>query len=171
MAGAEKTGVAWARPNLFERAVCIVTPTPRSDARAVTKVERLWKSVGARVIRLSPAKHDELVSRTSHLPHVLAATLANVVLGDKTEAQQSALCANGFRDTTRIASGSPEMWRDIAIANRRNLRRALDRFAKEIKAFNHALMSGNEPAISKYFKRARQRRDQWVKHAAGRSPE
>jgi prephenate dehydrogenase len=164
-------GVAWARPNLFEGAVCIVTPTKSSNHAAQRKVQRLWKSVGARIIRLSPEKHDELVSRTSHLPHVIAATLANVVLNGRAEPQQGALCANGFRDSTRIASGSPEMWRDIAMANRRNLARTLERFTRELDSFKRSLLQGDERAVSKYFEKAKKGRDRWVKHAKGGSLE
>ena len=107
MAGAEKTGVAAARAELFTNAVCVVTPTKRSHQSAVKKVEEFWKAVGARVVRLTPELHDELVSRSSHLPHVAAATLANLVLDPVHPKSQPLLCANGFRDTTRIASGSP----------------------------------------------------------------
>jgi prephenate dehydrogenase len=171
MAGAEKMGVAWARPDLFEGAVCIVTPAAKSNRSASKKVEALWESVGGRVMTLSPEKHDELVSKTSHLPHVVAATLANVVLGGQPALQQSALCANGFRDTTRIASGSPEMWRDIAIANRKNLALALRKFRAELAAFERDLARGNEVAISKYFAKAKEGRDRWVKSATTASPE
>jgi prephenate dehydrogenase len=171
MAGAEKMGVAWARPNLFEGAVCIVTPSAKSNRAALKKVEALWKSVGGRVMRLSPEKHDELVSRTSHLPHVIAATLANVVLGGKPSLQQGSLCANGFRDTTRIASGSPEMWRDIAMANRKNLGQALEKFGRELAAFKRGLAKGDAAAVSKYFEQAKMGRDRWVKSARTVSPE
>ena len=82
-----------------------------------------------------------LVSRSSHLPHVVAATLANLILDPAQPKPQAALCANGFRDTTRIASGSPEMWRDIAVANRRNLVRALDAFIGDLQKFQRKLKS------------------------------
>ena len=84
-------------------------------------------------MRLTPELHDELVSRSSHLPHVAAATLANLVLDPAHPKSQPLLCANGFRDTTRIASGSPEMWRDIAMANRKNLSKALETFIRDLK--------------------------------------
>ena len=80
MAGAEKMGVAAARADLFVGAVCVVTPTRKSNPAAVRKVEQLWKSVGARLLRLTPEAHDDLVSRSSHLPHVVAAQLANLIL-------------------------------------------------------------------------------------------
>ena len=171
MAGAERMGVAAARGDLFNNAVCIVTPTSKSDKTAVEKVEELWRSVGARPLRMSPELHDELVSRSSHLPHVLAATLANAVLDPKQPKQQGALCANGFRDTTRIASGSPEMWRDIALANRENLVSALDAFVKDLQDFSQFLKSKNQKAIAKFFDTAKKRRDEWVGKAPSASPE
>ncbi|HLP75392.1 MAG TPA: prephenate dehydrogenase/arogenate dehydrogenase family protein, partial [Candidatus Paceibacterota bacterium] len=121
MAGGEKTGVSASRADLFENAVCVVTPTRNSNQAALRKVEQFWKALGSRVIRLAPEVHDQLVSRSSHLPHISAAVLANLVLNPALPVEQSKLCATGFRDTTRIASGSPEMWRDIALANRKNL--------------------------------------------------
>jgi prephenate dehydrogenase len=171
MAGAERMGVAAARGDLFNNAVCVVTPTSKSDKSDIEKVEELWKSVGARTLRMSPDLHDELVSRSSHLPHVLAATLANAVLDPKQRKQQAALCANGFRDTTRIASGSPEMWRDIALANRENLISALDSFVEDLQELRGLLKSKNEKAITKFFETAKKRRDEWVGKAASASPE
>ncbi len=171
MAGAEKTGVAAARENLFENAVCVLTPTKKSNATAVRRLEQFWKSLGARTLRLDAAQHDLLVSRTSHLPHVAAATLANLVLNPTNPKIQSQLCATGFRDTTRIASGSPEMWRDIALANRKNLFRSVDAFVAELKKFQAALKSGDIKAVEKYFATAKQRRDNWCAKATATSSE
>ena len=171
MAGSEKTGVSAARADLFVDAICVVTPTGRSDLRAVRQVEALWKNVGGRLLELTPEKHDHLVSRSSHLPHVLAATLANTVLDDHRPKEQAALCANGFRDCTRIASGSPEMWRDIALANRENLARAVDEFMKNLRAFKRALEKQDEKAISRLLQRAKKQRDEWVRHVRSNSPE
>ncbi len=162
MAGAEKMGVSAARPDLFVDAVCVITPTAASHRPALRKVERFWGSVGARVLRLSPQEHDELVSRSSHLPHLLAAQLVNLVLNPKRPKPQALLCANGFRDTTRIASGSPEMWRDIAMANRSHLLRALDEFGAELKKFRGLLQRADADAIAVFFERAKERRDQWA---------
>lgn len=171
MAGAEKTGVAAARANLFEGAACVVTPTRRSDKAAVRKVEQLWKAIGGRVIRLSPDLHDVLVSRSSHLPHVAAATLANLILNPAQPKVQASLCASGFRDTTRIASGSPEMWRDIALANRKNLDQTLNAFLRELEKFRRALKSGDAKGIIRFFEQAKQRRDTWCAGCASPSPE
>jgi prephenate dehydrogenase len=161
MAGAEKTGVAAARAELFANAVCVVTPTKRSNKSALEKTEAFWKAVGARVLRLAPELHDELVSRSSHLPHVAAATLANLVLDPAHPKSQPMLCATGFRDTTRIASGSPEMWRDIAMANRKNLSKALEVFIRDLKKVQTLLNRGDEKAAEQFFKTGKKRRDAW----------
>jgi prephenate dehydrogenase len=170
MAGAEKMGVAAARADLFDGAVCVVTPTRKSNPAAVRKVEQLWRLVGARLLRLTPKAHDDLVSRSSHLPHVVAAQLANLILSPEHSREQRMLCANGFRDTTRIASSSPEMWRDIALANRHNLSRALGTFAKGLQNFRQALRSGDAQAVTKFFEQARERRELWSKGAGSLSP-
>ena len=171
MAGAEKTGVSAARADLFANAVCVVTPTKRSNAIALKKTEAFWQAIGARVLRLTPELHDELVSRSSHLPHVVAATLANLILDPAHPKAQPQLCANGFRDTTRIASGSPEMWRDIAMANRKNLGKALATFIRDLKKVQSHLKKGDEQAAEKFFQTGKQRRDAWCAQCASSSPE
>jgi prephenate dehydrogenase len=171
MAGAEKTGVAAARADLFVNAVCAVTPRKRSNPAALRKTEQFWKAVGTRVMRLTPDLHDELVSRSSHLPHVAAATLANLVLDPAYPKSQPLLCANGFRDTTRIASGSPEMWRDIALANRKNLSKALETLIRDLRKFQTTLKIDDAKAAEKFFAKAKQRRDAWCARCASPSPE
>ena len=171
MAGAEKTGVSAARADLFENAVCVVTPTKKTNRAVQRKVGQFWKALGSRVLELTPETHDALVSRTSHLPHVLAATLANLVLNPAQPKVQAALCANGFRDTTRIASGSPEMWRDIALANRKNLAKSLDAFVAELQKFQRMVKKGDAQAIATFFAMAKQRRDAWCVGCASPSPE
>ncbi|HWX23246.1 MAG TPA: prephenate dehydrogenase/arogenate dehydrogenase family protein, partial [Candidatus Binatia bacterium] len=171
MAGAEKTGVGAARVDLFVKSICVVTPTRKSNSAAVRKVKQLWKSVGARPLELTPVAHDELVSRSSHLPHLVAAGLANLVLGPDHPKEQGLLCANGFRDTTRIASGSPEMWRDIALANRVNLLRVLGEFETDLKKLKQVLKAGNAEAVSSFFAQAKARRDRWSRKVGSSSPE
>jgi prephenate dehydrogenase len=171
MAGAEKTGVASARADLFVNAACVVTPTARSNRMALRKVEQLWKAVGGRVLRMTAEMHDALVARSSHLPHLLAATLASHILHPKQSKHLAALCANGFRDSTRIASGSPEMWRDIALANRKQLRVALDEFVRELQGVQAILRRRDAGAISQLFEAAKRRRDDWCSQCASPSPE
>jgi prephenate dehydrogenase len=171
MAGGEKMGVLAARADLFHHAVCIVTPTKKSNATAVRKVEKFWQSLGAGILKMDAAQHDLLVSRSSHLPHVVAATLASLVLNPALPKSQAALCATGFRDTTRIASGSPEMWRDIALANRKNLSQSVDAFVAELKKFQAALNRVDAKAVETFYATAKQRRDRWCTKATATSPE
>jgi prephenate dehydrogenase len=172
MAGAEKMGVAAARSDLFNGAVCAITPTTHSDPDAVAKLEQFWKALGARPLCISPDLHDDLVSRSSHLPHVVAAELANYVLSPVHPKEQGMLCANGFRDTTRIAAGSPEMWRDISLANRKNLARVLGVFIEDLQEFQLALEKQDVKAIEEFFNQAKERRETWWAQAASSpSPE
>lgn len=171
MAGAEKMGVSAARGDLFENAVCVVTPTAKSSAKSVRRLEEFWRAVGGKPVRLSPQLHDEFVSRSSHLPHVVAAELANYVLSPVHPKEQALLCANGFRDTTRVASGSPEMWRDIALANRKNLARVLGVFIEDLQELQLALENADPKSIQEFFEVAKHRRDQWCGQPASPSPE
>ncbi|MGA2787794.1 MAG: prephenate dehydrogenase/arogenate dehydrogenase family protein [Verrucomicrobiota bacterium] len=171
MAGAEKTGVSAARADLFERTVCVVTPTRKTNRVALKKLKQFWSGVGSCVLELTPEVHDLLVSRSSHLPHIIAATLASQVLNPGQPKQQAALCANGFRDTTRIASGSPEMWRDIALANRGNLAKSLATFIADLEKFRRVLKKADAKAIATFFETAKLRRDHWCAGCASPSPE
>jgi len=151
--------------------VCVLTPTARSEGGAVQKLEAFWRGLDARVLRLTPEVHDELTARCSHLPHVVAAELANYVLDPKHPKEQPMLCANGFRDTTRIASGSPEMWRDIAVANRVELSKALGTFIADLQKVRSVLDANDARALEEFFTLAKQRRDAWCAGGASPSPE
>ncbi len=172
MAGGESSGVRSARADLFKNAICAVTSTASSHPNAVLEVEELWRSVGGRPLQLSPEMHDALVSRSSHLPHIIAAMLAKRVLDPANPKHQALLCAGGFRDTTRIASGSPEMWCDISMANRQNLSSAIDTFVADLVKFNGALKAGKHQVVSRMLRQSKQRRDRWAaRMAAGGSVE
>ncbi|MBI3415100.1 MAG: prephenate dehydrogenase [Verrucomicrobia bacterium] len=170
MAGGEKMGASAARADLFENAVCIVTPSANSAPAAIAQVEKFWREVGGRILRLAPETHDQLVSRSSHLPHVVAAALANHVLNPNHGKEQPLVCATGFRDTTRIASGSPEMWRDIALANRANLARTLGGFIDDLKEFQRVIEADDAAAISRLLEIGKLRRDNWL-GSGNQSPE
>ena len=162
MAGSEKAGFGSARADLFEQAVCVVTPTSRTPSSAVERVESLWLGVGSRVVTMTPERHDLLVSRASHLPHVVAAGLARWVLDPSNGLGEERLCATGFRDTTRLASGSPELWRDIALANRAHLDEAITGFAAELERFREALRKGDAAAVEAFFAAAKDWRESWA---------
>lgn len=161
LAGSEKMGVRAAREDLFQGAVVVLTPTASSDPETVDGLRHLWESVGSQVLVMSAERHDDLVSRSSHLPHLIAAALAHAILAPDRPPEQDQLCATGFRDTTRVASGSPEMWRDIALANRRAVLSALDAFDRSVAELRRALEAGNEAAVGAFLQVAKERRDAW----------
>jgi prephenate dehydrogenase len=171
MAGSEKTGLTAARVDLFNNAICLVTPTPQSPVDAVCAVQNFWKAIGGWPVRMTPEMHDDLVSRSSHLPHVVAAELANYVLSPAHPKEQALVCASGFRDTTRIAASSPEMWRDVAMANRKNLSRVLGVFIEDLQEFQLALEREDVQAVEEFFSKAKQRREKWRAHSPAMSPE
>lgn len=116
MAGSEKTGLEVARADLYQGAVTAVTPLPGTPDRAIAAAAALWSGVGARVVRLSPEEHDRLVARTSHLPHLVAALLAGTA-GREGRPAVKEFVGPGFRDTTRVAAGSSDVWHDIVKTN------------------------------------------------------
>jgi len=170
MAGSEKTGVTAAQARLFEGAVCAVTPTTRSDPAALVQVEALWRVLGMQVIRLEPGTHDVLVAHASHLPQAIAASLAGLVLDPTSPPEQAQLCAGGFRDGTRIAAGSPEMWRDILVANRRPVTQAIDAFVGRLRVLRKAVRAGDAEAVTEFLQSAKERRDAWMKSRHAHRP-
>lgn len=166
MAGSEQSGVAHARANLFEDAVAVVTPAQSTDPSALARVIHLWESIGSRVLSMPAGHHDTLVSRSSHLPHVIAAALAHSILTPGHPSELGPLCAGGFRDTTRVASGAPEMWRDIVLSNRAALLEALDGFDASVTELRSALRCGDGEAIHRFLSDAKNRRDAWKRRDA-----
>jgi prephenate dehydrogenase len=163
MAGSEKTGVQAARPDLFDHTVCAVTPSSSNEQTDIDRLSQFWEALGTKTIVLSPQLHDVLVGRTSHLPHIIASQLVNAVLEPGPNIrQQACLCGSGFRDTTRIASGSPEMWRDIALANQQNLTAILRAFADDLEHFIQLLQKTDDDGLLDFFTTARDRRDAWL---------
>ena len=161
MAGSEQTGVEAARATLFERATWILTPTPRSGSAALLRLTEIVEAVGARPLAMDAARHDEVLAVTSHLPHMTAAALMHALArtGLPT-AQAQLLVAGGWRDSTRIAAGSSEMWRDIALANRAELLHALDALSADLAAFRAALEREDGAAIESWLQNAaRMRRE------------
>jgi prephenate dehydrogenase len=171
MAGAEQMGAAAARADLFHNAVCIVTPNQQSEAGAVERLLEFWRALGMHTLTLPPGLHDELVARCSHLPHLVAATLADLVLDPAHPKEQALLCATGFRDTTRVASGSPEMWRDIALANQRQLSQVLSVYIERLRSLQAAIDQGDSAALESFLRQAKERRDHWRSHSAALTPE
>jgi prephenate dehydrogenase len=131
MAGSEQTGWSAARADLFQRSVCIVTPSPQTDGPAVQAITAFWESVGCSVRLLGPEEHDEVVAFVSHLPHLLAATLVAMVAEQKGNAFD--FSGPGFRDTTRIAGGPPAMWTEILQSNRAAVRKSAEAMIEKLR--------------------------------------
>lgn len=151
MAGSELSGLGAARADLFDDAICVVTPG--KSAAATETVRALWTGVGCRVVELSAAEHDRLVARSSHLPHAVASTLVQAVVSSTPEAL--GVIGNGFRDTTRIAGGEEALWAGIFVWNRREVLAALAEFRSSMEAFSALLESGDEEGMRKFLCSAR----------------
>ena len=154
IAGSEKSGVRSADVNLFRGAYCIVTRTKDSNPKAVNKIKRFWAAIGMRVVELSPRTHDMIFSRVSHLPHASSVSLVNAIGRDSLD-----FASGGFKDSTRIASGEPELWRDIFLTNRKNLTRDIGALKKELSKIEIALKDNDRRELSKLLNKAKAARD------------
>ncbi len=154
IAGKELPGVEHADATLFKRKRVIVTPTPTTSAQAVARVEALFAEAGARVERMDPAEHDRIFAAVSHLPHLLSfALVANIAAGADGE-RKLAYAGAGFRDFTRIAAGSPVMWRDICTANRIALGAELRAYRDLLESLQRAVDCGDSDSLQRTFAKA-----------------
>lgn len=162
IAGNESSGVEAAMDGLFAGRRVILTPTETSDPRAVARVHEMWQWAGAQVLSMDPAHHDEVLAATSHLPHMLAYTLVDVLgrMQDRVEIFRYA--AGGFRDFTRIASSDPQMWHDICVANREALSEVLERFGADLSTLLDAVRAGDGEYLHEVFTRAKALRDRYT---------
>ncbi len=160
MAGSEKASVAAARPDLFDGAKCIVTPTGHTHPQALKLVTDLWQFVDTQVYHLSPTEHDLLIAGASHLPHLIASILTQTVgeIGND-KAQALDFAATGFRDTTRIAAGSPEIWRAIFTQNTHSLLPMIDLMIKNLAEFKTLLENRDDAKIEHVLAHAKRLRD------------
>jgi prephenate dehydrogenase len=156
IAGSEKNGAEAATADLFNDRVTVVTPTTKTNPATTTTIKDFWQSLGSRVIEMSPADHDALLARTSHLPHLIASTLAAATPADD---QTLSLTGAGWADTTRIAAGDPDIWREIFLANRDATWKALADFETLLKTWRDALHSANGPQITALLQEGKRRRD------------
>jgi prephenate dehydrogenase len=153
MAGGEKSGLAASRADLFQNAPCIITPTESTHRAAVDRIEKLWTDLGCRVTRMGPLEHDRLMADVSHLPHAIAAAVVAIQ-----EERALGIAGNGFRDTTRVAAGDPQLWRDIFIDNRDAACRSIDRCVAWLRDFRTALQAGDGQRIESMLAAAAKRR-------------
>jgi prephenate dehydrogenase len=162
IAGAEKSGVAAARADLFYKKRVVLTPLAENAAAHIDLVEQLWKVCGAEVSRLDAKDHDQVFAAVSHLPHFLAFALVHEFAGRADSDQLFGFAAGGFRDFTRIASSHPEMWRDICLANRAALLIELDAYMVELMRARVLLAGADAQGLQAMFATARTRRDAWL---------
>ena len=153
IAGSEKTGIDAGNPDLYEGRLTIVCPSESTPESAGLAVSSLWKKAGSEVVEMSPEEHDAMLASTSHLPHMVAAALARSVAGE-TPSKKADFCGTGFKDTTRVASGSADMWVDIIDTNRAALEAELNRFHGELQGLITILRSGNGDDIRKWLEDA-----------------
>jgi len=159
IAGSEKQGVVAADPNLFLQHKVILTPEEASNPAAIARVEKLWRGLGADVVRMSVSHHDDVLAQTSHLPHLLAYALVDTLSagGDSLEVFEYA--AGGFRDFSRIAASDPTMWSDIFQANKEPLVQALDQYLLKLETLKQLIESGEADQIKDLLSRAKVARD------------
>ncbi len=145
MAGSETAGVKGADPYLFENAIYVLTPTTHTDDQTLERVKHLTNAVGSRVMVMDPHEHDLLVAAVSHLPHLIASTLVNAVATiEEQHPLALLLAAGGFRDTTRIASGNPVLWKDICFSNKEQLLKMVGVFQESLQTFKNQLQNKQE---------------------------
>ncbi|OGA47015.1 MAG: prephenate dehydrogenase [Betaproteobacteria bacterium RIFCSPLOWO2_12_FULL_62_13] len=162
IAGTERSGAAAAQADLYRDRTVILTPQPETTARAGRTVRAAWQQCGARVIELDAKEHDEMFAAVSHLPHVVAFALVNALAQRPGARKLFGFSGAGLRDTVRIAGSSPEMWRDICLANRAALLDALEGYEAEIERVRAAIESGDGAALGKMFEQARAVRSEWL---------
>ena len=163
IAGAEHSGVAAAKADLYRQRKVVLTPLPENSERSIRRVRAAWRSCGAKLFRMQPAEHDRVFAAVSHLPHLLSYALVDQVARHPNGKQLFDYAAGGFRDFTRIASSHPEMWRDICVANRKALLQELAGYQRELAEVKQLLQKGDAAGLEKLFARARAARDKWLK--------
>ena len=161
IAGTEHSGVDASVERLFERRRVIVTPIAETDGGALERVSEMWRTVGSEVIEMDVAHHDEVLADTSHLPHMLAYTLMDVLGRRKERTEIFRFSAGGLRDFTRIASSDPQMWHDICLANRDEMVAAIERFSAELDQLVDAIRGGDGEFVRSVFARAKSIRDRY----------
>jgi prephenate dehydrogenase len=162
IAGRETSGVESAVADLFRGARVVLTPDEATSPKATELVRACWEACGARVTAMPAAAHDRIFASVSHLPHMLAFALVSEIVSRPDGLDLLGFAAGGFRDFTRIAASSPEMWRDIALANREALLEEMDRYAARVALFRDLVAKGDGPGLQRLMTEARNARRAWA---------
>ena len=161
VAGTENSGALAAFATLYEGRNTLLTPLPETDPEALARVRAMWEACGANVLTLTPHRHDRVLAAVSHLPHLLAATYMAALAGRPEAEELFNLAGTGFRDFTRIAASSPEMWRDITLANHEALLGELLTYRRALDRIEAAIRSHDAVAIESLFVAASEGRRAW----------
>lgn len=162
IAGTENSGVAASFAELYRQRRVILTPLKENPRELVDRVSAMWSACGAEVTEMSVAHHDEVLAATSHLPHMLAFGLVDMLSRMKENDEIFRYAAGGFRDFTRVASSNPVMWRDICIANREALSPMLAAFAGELSVLSERIGGADADGLLEIFERAKASRDRYI---------
>ncbi len=161
IAGREQSGIEAALADLFVERNTVLCPLPENPSAAVACLAALWQTCGARVMQMSAVQHDAVFASVSHLPHVLAFALIEQILRGPDTRLKLDLAGSGFRDFTRIAAASPEMWRDICASNRAALLSELDGYSDLLRELRAAIAIGDAAVLEALFERASTARRDW----------
>ncbi|HYC35189.1 MAG TPA: prephenate dehydrogenase/arogenate dehydrogenase family protein [Usitatibacter sp.] len=161
IAGREASGVDAATADLFKGARVVLSPTPETASDALEGVRAAWEATGGRVCVLGAGEHDRIFAAVSHLPHLLSFALVSELAERANASELFAFAAGGFRDFTRIAASSPDMWRDIALQNRAALLEELDRYGARLAVFRELVEKGDGPGLQRLMAEARSARHAW----------
>lgn len=162
IAGAEKSGVTAAMADLYVNKNVVLTPAANTSAATIAMARALWETCGANVSEMMAENHDSIFASVSHLPHLLAFALVDDIASRPNAAQLFSFAASGFRDFTRIAGSSPEMWRDISLANKQALLKELDAYEAELGIIRTLLKNDDSTGLQALFERASVARNAWA---------
>jgi prephenate dehydrogenase len=163
MAGSEQSGLGAARADLFSGAACIVTRTPQTHPAALESVQDFWKSIGCVVHTLSPEAHDQAIAKVSHLPHAVAAALVKAIASPDPEI--TGLAGSGYRDTTRVAAGSPSLWTEILLDNREAVTGSINDLQVVLEELKTSLATGDRRSVEEFLNAACVLRSAVSKHS------
>ena len=162
IAGKEASGIQHADPELYRGRQVIITPLPQNPPELVQKATDAWAAVGSQVLRMTAENHDAAFAAVSHLPHLLAFAYFSAVMNQPLGRDFLALAGPGFRDFTRIAASSPEMWRDVLIANREEVLKQSQSFRRALDALEHVMREGNADALEGLIRGPAEARAGWT---------
>ncbi|CAN7433859.1 prephenate dehydrogenase/arogenate dehydrogenase family protein [Trinickia sp. LjRoot230] len=166
IAGRESSGVEAALPDLYVGRNVVLCPLPENRPEHVARIEALWRAAGADVRTMDAEQHDRVLASVSHLPHLLSFALVEQIVSEADAALKFSFAAGGFRDFTRIAASSPEMWRDVCLANRGALVDELDAYTGVLARLRAAIVAGDGATIEAVFARSREARTEWQERGA-----